>query len=188
MGAINYGTSYYFYDTKNNREWEKDITIGLKPTSCYSDEESGYTEWFKQQKSENEDFEYNRYDYDAEEDYFRREDIENFLKNADLPDYYNISLESGYYEGFYLKIENKIPWLFNDYEEKKEFQKDITILKNILLKIIKEYGLVVVYPGWCTGYADEKNSISEIAEFVKNLRQEVKSVDTCYIYNQKEKI
>lgn len=185
MGAINYGTSYYFYDANNNRVQEKDITIGLKPTSYYSDEDSGFVEWLQERKSEDEDFEYDRYDYDAEQDQFRREDIENYLKNADMPDYFTISLESGYYEGFYLKIENEIPWLFNDYEEKRELQKDITAMKKILLTLINEYGLVVVYPGWCTGYADDKKSVSEIVEFIRNLREEIKNIDTYYTYKRR---
>lgn len=187
MGTINYGTSYYFNNAKNNREWEKDITIGLKPTSNYSDEDSGYTEWLEQEKSENEDFEYERYDYDYEEDNFRRDEVTYFIESGNTPDHYKISLESGYYEGFYLNIENDIPWVFDDSKEKREYQKDITVLKEFLLKLINEYGLVVVYPGWCTGYADKNESVKEISEFIRNLRQEVKSVDTWRVYEKKRK-
>ena len=187
MGTINYGTSYHFFNTNGKREWEKDITIGLKPMSYYDDDESGYSEYIEQRKSEDEDFEYDRSDYNNDEDSFIREEIEEFFENANTPYHYTVSLESGYYEGFYLKIENDIPWIFNDTEEKKEYQKDVTVLKEFLLKLINEYGLVVVYPGWCTGYADKNDSVKEIGEFVKNLRNEIKSVDTCYTYEKKQK-
>lgn len=188
MGAINYGTSYRFLNAEGKREWDKDITIGIKPTSDYDDDESGYSEYLEDRKSEDEDFEYDRSDYDYEEDNFRRDEVTYFIESGDTPDHYKVSLESGYYEGFYLNIENDIPWVFDDSEEKREYQKDITVLKEFLLKLINEYGLVVVYPGWCTGYADNKESVKEINEFIKNLRQEVKSVDTWRVYKKKQKV
>lgn len=188
MGTINYGTSYYFTNANGKREFVKDITIGLKPTSDYDDKESGYAEWLEGQKELNEDFEESdndRSEYDNEHDSLIYEDVKNFLESTVTPDHYSISLTSGYYEGFYLVIENDIPWVFDDSKEKSEYLKDITVLKNTLTKLVKEYGLTVVHPGWCTGYTDEKGAMKEINEFIKNLREEVKSVDTFSTYKKK---
>lgn len=62
MGAINYGASYIFVDTNGKRLWNQDITIGLKPTSDYSDEESGFAEWLELQKEDDGEFECDRSD------------------------------------------------------------------------------------------------------------------------------
>ena len=197
MGTINYGTSYHFleYDKKNplnpgRRIWEKDITIGLKPMSDFSDEESGYKEWLERQKNEDPDFEeseFERSEYDQLLDEEDKSNIEFILEHhKNLPDHYTISLENGYYEGFYLNIESDIPWVFDDSEERKEYLKDITCLKKVLLELL-DTCLVVVYPGWCTGYADKKDSIKKVNEFIKNLRDEVKAVDTFAVY-QKRKV
>ncbi len=188
MGAINYGTSYYFMNTNGKRDFAKDITIGLKPTSYYDDEESGYADWLKDQKGFDEDFEASdrdRSEYDNEHDSLIYEDVKNFLESTVTPDHYSVSLTNGYYEGFYLTIENDIPWIFDDSREKNEYLKDITVLKNTLTRLVKEHGLTVVYPGWCTGYADEKDTATEINEFIRNLRKEVKSVDTFNTHQKK---
>ena len=74
MGAINYGASYYFMGKDGKREFDKDITIGLKPTSDYDDDQSGYTEWLEAQKEFNDGFEEaddDRSEYDHEQDSFR---------------------------------------------------------------------------------------------------------------------
>ena len=190
MGTINYGTSYYFMNANGKRDFVKDITIGLKPTSYYDDKESGYADWLEDQKGFDEDFEESdsdRSEYDNEHDGLIYEDVKNFLGSAATPDHYSISLVNGYYEGFYLTIDNDIPWVFDDSREKNEYLKDITVLKNTLTKLVKEYGLTVVHPGWCTGYTDEKGALKEIKELVRNLRKEVKSMDTFSTYQKKRR-
>ncbi len=195
MGTINYGTSYRFFENEANkaprRIWEKDITIGLKPMSYFSDKESGYNEWLEEEKSENPDFEESdmeRSEYDQMMDEEDLSNIKCFLDNHEnLPEHYEISIVNGYYEGFYLNIEDDIPWVFDDSEEKKEYLKDITRLKKVLLELL-DNGLCVVYPGWCTDFADKKNSVKEIMTFVKNLREEVKAVDTFAVYKKKEAV
>ena len=187
MGAINYGASYIFVDTNGKRLWNQDITIGLKPTSDYSDEESGFAEWLELQKEDDGEFECDRSDYNGEQDDHIRENVEEFLEKAKMPEHYSISLESGYYEGFYLNIENDIPWVFDDSKEKQEYQKDITLLKSVLVNLVKNIGLTVVHPGWCMGYADQKDAIGELNEFIKNLRSEVNSIETYSVYNKRHR-
>ena len=54
---------------------------------------------------------------------------ENELDKYDFY-YYNVTLKSGYYEGFYLNIENNFDLYYDNWEDKKEALKEITQLKN----------------------------------------------------------
>lgn len=91
--------------------------------------------------------------------------------------YYHVTIEPGYYEGFYINIENNFPVCFDDSNEKREAQKEITQLKRFLLECIAA-GLVKYSPGWCTGYSTEEETIKAIKEAVKELRQEVRDTPT----------
>ena len=184
MGTINYGTSYYFTDASGNRVQNSDITIGLIPCSNYSDEESGYTEFLNNNDYTEDTFD--RYQYNMEQDESSMESIEGFLDNADIPFSFKVGIENGYYEGFYIKIEERLPWCFDDAREKANAQKDITALRKLLMGLL-EQGLVVVYPGWCTGYASKAESRKEVRGFIRNLRRMVHDMDTLTTYERKQK-
>ena len=184
MGAINYGSSYYFYGANGKRIQDKDITIGLKPMSDYSDEESGYKEFLEENDYTEEDVD--RYQFDREQDDVNGEIIEEFLDNADLPYYFKIGIECGYYEGFYLKIEENLPWCFEDASEKADAQKDVTKLRKVLLDSL-DNGLCVVYPGWCTGYANHAESRRDVRGFINDIRHMVHDMDTVATYKRKQK-
>lgn len=90
--------------------------------------------------------------------------------------FWEISIESGYYEGFYIKIYND--WLcFDDSIERKDALKETTQLKRFLLDCLA-CGLVAVYPGWCTGYADQEETKDEINEAIKNMKNDIKQLPT----------
>lgn len=183
MGTINYGSSYHFYDAKGNRIQDNDITIGLIPCSHYSDEESGYKE-FIDENGYSED-EIDRCQYDIEQDDVSYDDMKALLEDADLPHYFKVGMESGYYEGFYLVIKENIPWLFDDSKEKAEVQKDITLLRKVLMDSLNN-GLCVVHPGWCNDYANHADSRKEVNEFIRALRQVIRDMDTVYTYERKK--
>ena len=90
---------------------------------------------------------------------------------------FQVELEPGYYEGFSIKI-NFDYCYFDDYIEKQEAQKEITQIKNFLLECINDYECCSVYPGWCTGYADYKNSLKDLSAAIKEMRNTVKSTPT----------
>lgn len=174
MGAVNYGTTYYMYQN-GKRQQDKDITIGLKPRSDYNDDESGYNDYVSYFDDPEQAL--SRCDYDRATDDYSREETEYYLEESKLPSHYKVTIEPGYYEGFYLKIEGDDPWAL-DSKKKAEYQKDITCLKRLLLELMNDIGLKVVHPGWCTSYCDEKKGLKELNEFIKNLRQEIKDVET----------
>lgn len=90
---------------------------------------------------------------------------------------FDISLEYGYYQGFYINI--KFDYLyFDDCTERSEAQKEITSIKKALLEIVNNTNCYAVFPGWCTGYADHKNTLIEIANAVKQMRQTVHDTPT----------
>ena len=91
--------------------------------------------------------------------------------------YFDVSIEPGYYEGFSINIEFEYT-CFDDYEEKKEAQKEITQIKKYLLECIEDYNCVAVWPGWCTGYDDYKETLQELDAAVRNMRDTVKNTPT----------
>ena len=159
MGAINYGTSDY-------------ITIGLEPFDTddyiYEDEDG------------EEDI-----NYDA-----RRDDMDYTWNKVEKIraryafDYYNVKLEWGYHEGFYIDIKNTFGSEFDSSADKREAQKEITQIKRFLLECV-EAGCVQCFPGWCTGYASHKETLAGINEAVKAMREEVRQTPTWYTCEKK---
>ena len=91
--------------------------------------------------------------------------------------YFDVTIEPGYYEGFSINIEFDYI-CFDDYEEKKEAQKEITQIKKFLLDCIENCDCVAVWPGWCTGYDDYKETLQELDKAVRNMRATVKNTPT----------
>lgn len=135
------------------------------------------------------------YDYEKDFGELTDEEIEE-IRNSDMTieheiiqeilDKYNfyylhVTIQNGYYEGFYIDIENNFRLYFNDAEEKKESQKEVTKLKNFLFEVV-ENGLVQVSPGWCTSYASKEETKKAIKEAIKELRQEIKDTPTASKY------
>lgn len=173
MGTINYRTSDY-------------ITLGLNPVSGYDlEKDKEIIEAAKENAIEN-DIEY---DNDFLEGYARDE---AYIINE--TDYYNakyvfekysfyyfhITMESGYYEGFSFNIEPNFGLCYDNYLEKREAQKEVTEIKKMMMELAG-IGVVSVYPGWCTGYADYEGTIQDINKAIKEMRSDIKMTPT---YNQ----
>lgn len=167
MGAINYGS--------NN-------IIGS----------FGYS-WINYFPSE-EDIKQCREDYDLSEEDYTDEDIENRILDdshdmmeEDMEEvrrhlcgykYYDVKVEYGYYEGFYIDIDDKFLYL-DSYEQKKEMQKELTKLKKELTYVIENFGVRVCYPGWCTGWEKEiKDSLRELNVGIQEERKRIKELRT----------
>lgn len=108
------------------------------------------------------------YYYDYEE---IRQEIEkhNFY-------YFNLLIDSGYYEGFYLRItEENTKWIYDNSKEKAEAIKELTQIKKILIDFIKNNYLKGCYPSWCTTYTTQSQTIKELKTTIKELKEEVKA-------------
>lgn len=122
------------------------------------------------------DIDHNEVDYD----FFMQDDydtVKNILSNYSFY-YFHVSVEPGYYEGFYIDIEFNYPLFFQDYTERKEAQQEITTIRHVLKQIVENTNCCAVYPGWCMGYADYSDTLSEIDKAAKQMRQHVHDTPT----------
>lgn len=173
MGAINYGKSDY-------------ITLGIKPIDRQELENN--VDFMKEMEEEAR--EYGGTVEDAINDDVQQcyidscDNIRYALKKYNLQ-YYHITIQPGYYEGFYLEIECNYGLFFDSYRDKKEAQKEITAIKNLLTECAG-LGLVQCFPGWCTGYNDYKGTLAAIKAAVKEMRQEMRQMPTWSQYRRAE--
>lgn len=98
--------------------------------------------------------------------------------------YFHVTVQPGYYEGYYINIEFNYSYCFDEYTDKRAAHKEITQIKAFLLECINDFECCAVYPGWCTGYADYNQSIKELDAAVKIMRETVTHTPT---YNQLKK-
>lgn len=171
MGAVNYFTSDY-------------ITLGIKPYSVYDLEND--VEFMKEIRAEVK--EYGGTVEEALNSYIS-DSYESDLANAESILsrfsfwFYHVTIEPGYYDGFTLKIENNFPVAYDNYEDRRDAQKEITQLKKCLLELAG-VGLVACYPGWCTGYEDYKGTCKAIEAAIKAMRDEVRTIPTWRQYER----
>ena len=115
---------------------------------------------------------------DLEKEYqhdFMREEIKETLEKYYFT-YWTVSIEPGYYEGFYIEIKNN--WLyFDDSYERNDVLKETTQLKKFLLECLA-CGLSVVYPGWCTSYLDQDKSKKDILKAIREMKNDIKQKPT----------
>lgn len=155
MSAVNYGTSDY-------------ITIGLKPYDYdnykfYSDTDGDYRT----------DFDALNADYEMDYD-----NIKSILDKYDFS-YFHVVLKNGYYEGFYIDIENNHGICYDSYDEKREALKELTQIKRFLIECVNN-GLCQVFPGWCTSYNSRIDSIKGIKAAIKSAKEEIQHTPTWY--------
>jgi len=172
MGAINYFTSDY-------------ITLGLKPYDTMDFlNDADFLECARENGIDTES-ESDLHDYATEiiQDYYQDDysNIEHILKKYNFY-YFHVTIQYGYYEGFTLDIENNFSVAFDDYLEKREAQKEATLLKQCLIECAG-CGLVECFPSWCTGYSDYKDTLKGINKAIKEIREEIKSTPTWLYYN-----
>lgn len=171
MGTINYKTSDY-------------ITMGARIQN-YSDFEndSYFLEEMKEEIDrcglENVIYSEIEENYDCD-----RVNVETYLNQHDFT-FYHVTIKPGYYEGFSINIENNFPVAYNDREEKRQAQKEITELKQFLLDCAG-VGIAVVYPGWCTTELSYNDSVKAIKAAIKEIREESKAIPTCLWYERNQ--
>ena len=60
--------------------------------------------------------------------------------------YFNVELVPGYYEGFSIDIEFNYKYCFDNWQDKRDAQKEITQLKKFLLECINDFECCDVWP------------------------------------------
>lgn len=132
------------------------FNIGVNPNNYWIEDENGENIFLN---------------WELEEDYTT---IEKLLNNY-IFDYFKVTIQPGYYEGFYIDISFDYLWV--DYWEKPEILKELTQLKNFLINCVYS-GMVEYYPGWCTGYSDTTKTFQAIKDRIKELKQDLKKFPT----------
>lgn len=167
MGAINYGTNrilcslgYYYIspdtDEETIKEYRKEFDLSEEEWSDSEIEEKIYED-----NSE-----------------MLRDDMKEVEKRLGDYEYFEVSVECGYYEGFYISIDEKYLYL-DTYQDRILMQKELTKLKNDLIYCIENLGVRVCYPDWCTGWEKSvEDSIKVLEASVKEERKRIKTLRT----------
>ena len=173
MGTVNYKTSDY-------------ITLGIEPLSAYDlERDPDFMEEITEcAEAWNMDIDDAIYAYISDT---AEEDQANIAAELDKHSfyYYHIKIEPGYYEGFSLDIESNFPIAFDNWQEKREAQKEITEIKQFMLNCV-DLGLCEVWPGWCTKYQDRETTIKAIHAAVRQMREEARHTPTWTQYEREE--
>lgn len=169
MGTINYRTSNY-------------ITMGIKPVDGWDLlHEPGLKEEIEAEVEEYggslEEAAQSLADYYNEANYCNAEEI---YEKYDF-NYFEITMNYGYYDGFYFDISPASYANLETYKDKRQAQKEITQIKQ-MLKELAGVGVVACYPGWSTGYEDYAGTIQKINEAIKEMRADVKATPTDWQY------
>ena len=92
--------------------------------------------------------------------------------------YFHVTVEPGYYDGFYIDIESNYHYFYNDYEEKRLALKEITQIRKFLYECVSDYECCAVSPGWCTTYYDYTDTLKKIDGAIMEMRKTVKATPT----------
>lgn len=102
--------------------------------------------------------------------------------------YFNLSIEYGYYNGFYLKLkEDNTKYIYDNTKEKQEALKELTAIKNILIKFVKNGLLWGCYPSWIYNRLETAETIKQIKSIIKELKAETMASYTEYTANKQNK-
>lgn len=162
MGTINYKSQDY-------------ITLGLKPYDV--DDFINDAAWIDDLKeiydtdSLTDDQIWQAFNNDVFDGYYPsdRENAESIINNYRLY-YYDVSIQPGYYEGYYIAIQDN--YKIDCYAGKLDALKELTQLKHLLIELAG-VGYVSCICGWCMGYADYKGTLRHINRAIKEMKQDV---------------
>ena len=157
MGTVNYKTSDI-------------ITLGLRPYEPRDFElDPDFMEDARERCEENGcslfDWiegtinEYTEYDRQTAADIISRYSFE----------FFQVSIEPGYYEGFSVNISDDLPGEYWDAEDRKQALTDAANLGDMLKELVNDACLVECWPGWCTTYQDPAHSLTDVRKAVRGL-------------------
>lgn len=123
---------------------------------------------------------YDEYDYMGEFNYLV-EETQAILEKYNF-NYFNVDIEYGYYQGFYINIEFDYLWLDN-HAERLTVLKEITQLKKLLFELCY-IGLVKFSAAWCMGYSSEPETKRAIKQAIKEMKQDFIKYPTYATYRK----
>lgn len=91
--------------------------------------------------------------------------------------YFHIKIEPGYYEGFFVDIENNFSYFYDNAEQKREAYKETAEIKKFLEELAG-CGIVSVFPGWSTTYRNYTETMKDIKKAIAEMRAEIKHTPT----------
>ena len=164
MGTINYGHSDY-------------ITLGIEPLSAYDLERDA--DFMKELNAEMQEYGSTGDIDEYIQEYINgcmEDDHANIKSELDKYSFYyfKISIEPGYYEGFYLDIANNLPCELDE-DERREALEEVETIQHCLTECAG-MGLVEVWPGWCTSYKDYNTTCESIKRAADEMRGEINSI------------
>ena len=151
MGTINYSIGEY-------------ITIGIKPFD--------FDDVKKYLISEEYDITDNMVYEELENRYIELEERCSKIIDKNHYDFYYMDIHPGYYEGFTVNLETYFTDSLYSEKDRTDALKETDILKQCLYDLIDE-GLCVCYPGWCTGYLDNKESKEAINSAIEKIKSDI---------------
>ena len=84
-------------------------------------------------------------------------------------EFFQVSVEPGYYEGFSVNISDNLPGEYWDAEEREQALTDAANLGDMLKDLVNNACLVEVWPGWCTTYKDPAHSLIDVKKAIRGL-------------------
>lgn len=177
MGTFNYGSSdyitlafpgYYLSDFDGSKE---EIIDEMIEYNGYADREEAEADY--------DDYVYNLISSYEEDDYYNAEDVLDKYSFY----YFHVVLKSGYYSGSQLDIETNFGVAFDNYEDKREAQKEITQIKKCLHEL-NGIGMKATWCGWCPTWFNYDETEKMIDKAIEEMREEVRNTPTWKQYDR----
>lgn len=93
--------------------------------------------------------------------------------------YFSITIQGGYYGGFYLQLsEENTRWIYDNTKEKREAVQELTKIKAILIDFVKNGLVRGCYTGWVSTYPAKEETLKELKAIIKEYRQEIQKAYT----------
>jgi hypothetical protein len=91
-------------------------------------------------------------------------------------DWIGVRVEPGYYSGFSVVVNIEPREYFDDYNEKEMAMDDVKDVQKLLEKLLDNYGVNVVYPGWVETWLNYEESKKAIKKAMAELRRQIKAI------------
>ena len=157
MGTVNYKTSDI-------------ITLGLRPYEPRDFElDPDFMDEARRQ-SEHYGDDIDSIIYQAIADYTEDDRLtaENIISRYSF-EFFHVSIEPGYYEGFSVNISDDLPSEYWDADERQQTLTDAANMGDMLEELVNDVCMVEVWPGWCTTYHDADRTLKDIHKAIRGL-------------------
>lgn len=157
MGTVNYKTSDI-------------ITLGIRPyePSDFELDPDFMEEARRQSEKYGDDIDSIIYQTIADYTEDDRQTAENIISRYSF-EFFQVSIEPGYYEGFSINISDDLPGEYWDADERQQALTDAANLGEMLKELVNDACMVEVWPGWCTTYHDTDRTLKDIRKTIRCL-------------------